>query len=138
MELTIDRTHRQAPIFLLVTILFAPALVFPNTGDWHGLRPLLIEAIALGSLALTLTQLKWPLQGWRGFVSTLPNVPLLVLVVWGILSFVWMAPAGGRGRAIASAELMRLMAGAAIYFTLAYRCNMRKQLKLTALLLLAG
>jgi len=122
----------------MAAVLSAPVLAFPDTGVWHGMRPFLIQAVAFGSLALMLARLSWSVEGLRSFLTTGPNLALILFIGWSSLSFAVMTPVEGRGRAIALAELMRLAAGAAIYFAVVYRSNSRDHLKLAALLLLVG
>jgi O-antigen ligase len=102
------------------------------------MRPLLIQAVAFGSLALLLARVRWSPEGLRSFLTTGPNLALVLFLGWTALSFALTAPVVGRGRSIALAELMRLASGVAIYFAVAYRCNSRNHLKVTALLLLVG
>lgn len=138
MELSKESTRSHAPILLMAVLLCAPILALPDTGAWHGMRPFLIQAVAFGSLALLLARVKWSVEGLRSFLTTGPNLAVILFLGWTSLSFALTAQAEGRGRAIALAELMRLASGAAIYFAVAYRCNSRDHLKLAVLLLLAG
>src|SRR5216684_4083004 len=138
MEVSTARARVKAPIVLMVVILSAPVLALPDTGGWHGMRPLLIQAVAFGSFALLLARVRWSLKGLRSFLTTGPNLALVLFLGWTALSFAITAPVDGRGRAIALAELLRLASGVAIYFAVVYRCNSRDHLKLAVLLLLVG
>src|SRR5882762_5571969 len=138
MEVSRQSTRGHAPIVLIAVLLSAPVLALPDTGGWHGMRPLLMQVVAFGSLALLLARVKWSLEGLRSFLTTGPNLALVLFLGWTALSFALTAPVGGRGRTIALAELMRLASGVAIYFAVVYRCNSRDHLKLAVLLLLVG
>lgn len=129
---------RQAPLFLMVVVLLAPVLALPDTDNWRGVKPLMIQAIAFCSVALLLSRARWSVEGLRRFLNTGPNLALMLLVAWAALSFALTAPTGGRGRGIALVEMLRLASGAAIYFAVAYRCNSRDSLKLAVILLLVG
>jgi O-antigen ligase len=138
MEALRENTRGQAPNVLMALLLSAPLLAIPDNGGWQGMRPLLIQAVAFGSLALLLARVRWSFEGLRSFLTTGPNLALVLFLGWTALSFAITAPVVGRGRSIALAELMRLASGVAIYFAVAYRCNSRHHLKVTVLLLLVG
>src|SRR2546421_11917613 len=108
MELAKESTRSHAPVVLMAVVLSAPLLAFPDTGVWHGMRPFLIQAVAFGSIALMLARVRWSVKGLCSFLITGPNLALVVFLGWTSLSFALTAPAEGRGRAIALAELMRL------------------------------
>src|SRR6267143_2122221 len=129
---------RQAPLFLMIVVLLAPVMAFPDTDNWRGVKPFMIQAIAFCSVALLLSRAGWSISGLRRFFNTGPNLALMLLVGWAALSFALTAPSGGRGRDIALVEMLRLASGAAIYFAVVYRCNSRDSLKLAVILLLVG
>jgi hypothetical protein len=132
------RIQSHAPVMMLLVLLLAGALAVPNTGATQGLRAFVMQATAFGLLALLLARTTWSPAGGRRFLSTGPNLALLLLVGWAVVSFVLTAPDGGRGRNIAVVELMRLASGAAIYFAALYHCHTRSHLRLASLLLPGG
>ncbi len=130
--------RRYAPLLLLAVLLTAPALALPNEGVWFGMRAFIVQAVAFASLLLLLTRLSWSPAGVRRFFTTGPNAAVIALVAWAAFSFVTTAPAVGRGRELASVELLRIACGAMIFFAATYRCGSRQQLSLWATLLLGG
>ncbi len=127
-----------APVLLLAILLLAPVLVMPHTGVWQGMRPCIMQAAAFTLLTLLLARASWSLKGFQRLITTGPNVAVMLLVGWATLSFILMAPSGGRGRELAQAELMRLLSGAAIYFAVLYCCRSQNHLCTISYLLLDG
>lgn len=126
------------PFGLMAILLLVPVLGSPDTGEGRGMRAFVVELAAFGALAALLARVGWSLSGLRQFFTAAPNLPVILLVGWALLSYILSAPAEGRGLALATVELLRLAAGAAIYFVVAYGFNSRFRLKRAAILLLAG
>src|SRR5205823_125367 len=132
MPLSVKASARSAcrhlPLCFLAVLLLAPVLVWPDTGRWLGMRAFVMECVALALLVLLAAGIRWSPQRLKSFLTTGPNAAVLLLIGWATLSFLLTAPASGRGRSIALAELLRLACGSVVYFGAAYRCSGRAQL----------
>jgi O-antigen ligase len=133
-----ESARRHAPVVLVSAVLLTPVLFMPGGAPWHGMRAFLLQAVSLGLLWLLLTQVTGSPGGLRRFLSTGPNLPLLLLVGWAAISFVLTAPRHGLGRNIALVELMRMASGALIFFGAGYLLRFDRQLVCVSLLLLGS
>ena len=138
MERSRSDVRRHLPLLLLAALLLSPIMAIPETGAWAGMRAFGLQAVAFGLLVVLLGRINWAPEGVKTFLRTGPNLPLVLLVAWAGLSFLTNTPTVGTGRALAQAELIRLGAGAIIFFAVVYRASSRDHLKLLSYLLLAG
>src|SRR5262245_29400620 len=78
---------------LLATVLVVPLLFSPGQHGWRGAKPILFEMMAAALVGLALLQASPPTmvrlrRHLKEFASTGPNLPILLLVVYG--AFSWM------------------------------------------------
>jgi O-antigen ligase len=126
------------PLWWMGVLLLAPLLVVPETRDWHGLRSLLMQAIAAALLFSLLAPADWSWAAARRALRTGPNLAVLLLLGWAGLSFALTAPALGRDRGTALAELLRLGCGVVVYFAALSRCRIDDRLQRASALLPAA
>jgi O-antigen ligase len=110
---------------LLVAVL-AILLLAPLAGAVGSIRPLLLEglALALFAVALARTQPGSLLQRVGQVLRAGPNLPLLLLVVYALVSS-RLAPYKG----FANSEWLRLAGGVTLYFVAAYATQTRDRFR---------
>src|SRR5438270_4937326 len=112
---------------LLATVLVVPLLFLPNAWAARGVKPTVFELMALALAGLALLQATPSTAGLRRaveFLRTGPNLPILLLVLYGAIS--WSrSPAPELSRA----EWLRLACSAALYFVVATTLHRREQVK---------
>jgi len=115
------RTSELALPALLVAVLTILMLA-PHVGAVTHLRPLLLEGLALGlfAVALARTQPGSLLQRAGVVLRSGPNLPLLLLVGYALVSS-RLAPYKG----LANSEWLRLAGGVTLYFVAAYATQAR-------------
>jgi O-antigen ligase len=103
-----------------------PLLYFANPWETRGVKPLLVEMMALALLGLGLVQVRVTPERravWA-FLRTGPNLPVLLLVLYGGVSWV-RSPLPG----MSAVEWWRLASGAALYIVVAHALSRREQLQ---------
>jgi len=111
---------------LLITVLVVPLLYSPNLGQWRSVKPAVFETLALALVGLALAQAALP-QSRRRFIEFLvagPNLPLLLLVIYGAYS--WSRSAAPD---FSRAEWLRLACGAGLYFVVSTALRQRDQVR---------
>src|SRR5262245_43112341 len=132
------RARAAAPALLLALFLAAPLLAWPDSGRWLGVRACVMQCGALALAALVLARARWEPRRLGRFLSSGPNLAVLLLLGWSTLSLSVVAPRTGTGRDLAVAEWLRIGCGAALYFAVAYGVRTRLRLRQAVLLVLAG
>jgi O-antigen ligase len=124
-------------LLLAVLVLLAPS--FPTAGAsalarW---RPVAIEigtvAVVLAALCCFRTTTRERFRGLRGFVGTGPNLPVVLLLGWAQYCY-WRSPFWPFGLP----TLLRIAAGAAIYFVVVYCLRDRRSLRSLIRVVAAG
>src|SRR5438093_4939672 len=111
-----DRISRGAQhgivTLLAVMVLVVPLLYAPNLAAWRAVKPIIFEGMTLALVGLALVQVTVPGSGrrLRGFLLMGPNLPIVLLVLYGALSWARSAAPG-----ISGAEWLRLPCGAGLY-----------------------
>jgi O-antigen ligase len=111
---------------LLITVLVVPLLYSPHLGEWRGVKLAVFETMAFALVGLALSQAALPRNSRRliEFLRVGPNLPLLLLVIYG--AFSWSrstAPDFSR------AEWLRLACGAGLYFVVSTALRQRDQVR---------
>lgn len=116
---------RKAMFALVASlVILVPSLVWPGRPDVASYKPLLIQAAALGLLVLMTTRASWSRESLARFVRTGPNLPILLFLAWGLISYL-----GSPHKAYGLQVLLQLAGGAVIYFALTYRLSARRDLQ---------
>lgn len=125
-----NRIHQLAQggilTLLLATVLIVPLLYSPNAAAWRTVKPVVFEIMALALVGLALMQATLPGSGKRllAFLRTGPNLPILLLVLYG--AFSWSRSSAP---AFSGAEWIRLACGAGLYFVVATMLRRREQVQ---------
>ncbi len=137
MQNVVSGIQRHASLVLVALLLAAPALPFPDVGFWRGMRPFLIQTSAFTLLLFLLAGLSWSPVGLKRFAATGPNVAILVFTAWCALSLL-LIPQQGQAVKFAAHELLRIVAGLAVYFAAMYWFGSRERQNLVLYALLLG
>jgi O-antigen ligase len=129
-----NRLHRVGQLsqktllaLLLAIVILVPLLSSENPEAWRGVRPILFEMMSLVLVGLALGRASIPQSRERivRFLRTGPNLPILLLVLYGAVSW-HRSPAPG----FSAAEWIRLACGAALYFAVSATLHQRRQIKI--------
>jgi O-antigen ligase len=118
--------YRGVLTLLLATVLIVPLLFSPNLAAWRAVKPITFELLVLGLVALALAQSTVP--GCKArlleFLRIGPNQPILMLVVYGAVSW-YRSPSSS----FSGAEWMRLACGVGLYFVVTTTLRRREQVR---------
>src|SRR5262249_29104683 len=108
-----DGARRCLLTLLLATLLGVPLLYCADPWQTRGLKPLILAMMAGAPSRLALVQVRVAadLRPLRAFLRTGANLPVLLLVLYGGISW-YRSPVAG----MSAVEWWRLASGAALYF----------------------
>ena len=117
----------QNPLIALVlaVIVLVPLVTTPLSGVFRNVDALAVEGSAIVLLCALLWQERWNIkkETVRTFCRTGANLPILLFLGWGLVSWSWSA-----NRTFGVQETLRLAAGVILYLVVAYQFQLSEHL----------
>src|SRR5438105_2118030 len=117
-----DRGRRATLLLILGIAILVPSLAWPGAEGFYGIRPVIIQGVALGLLLLLASRATWSPEDLRRFLRTGPNLPILLFLGWSAISCLHSSD-----RAHGLQQLLQIVGGAIVYFAVVYRVSSRRQ-----------
>src|SRR6266571_9132746 len=89
LSLRINQIRQRGILILLAAAIVAPFLFSSSIQDWRTVRPIVGETLVLSRVAFARVSTSNPFnrKGFIDFLRTGPNLPVVLLVLYGMVSW---------------------------------------------------